>query len=108
MKVCLLILIVFLLQYPFTTVIPNLGVWVPPQAETDSLDGAGSEGLVLCVSEPFDGKSKDKYGNMVHDSTIFCRLVLVWVFRTFLVLLPELLKELDSVTPFFDTSNDVT
>lgn len=47
----LLILIISLLQYPFTTVIPNLGVWVPPQVETDSLDGAGSEGLVLCVSE---------------------------------------------------------
>ena len=41
------------LQYPFTTVIPNLGVWVPPQADSlgdQSLDGAGSSGLVLCVS----------------------------------------------------------
>lgn len=42
-------------QYPFTTVIPNLGVWVPPQADVDNnrdrSDGAGSEGLVLCVSD---------------------------------------------------------
>lgn len=43
-------------QYPFTTVIPNLGVWVPSQVYDDNdrggdrIDGAGSEGLVLCVS----------------------------------------------------------
>jgi len=34
-------------------VIPNLGVWVPPQVDMEgnqSIDGAGSSGLVLCVS----------------------------------------------------------
>ena len=51
------------LQYPFTTVIPNLGVWIPPESdyrgqgtsadnnnERRQLDGAGGEGLALCVS----------------------------------------------------------
>lgn len=45
-------------NYPFTTVIPNLGVWIPPEAayfadtnsESDRMraEGAGSSGLVLC------------------------------------------------------------
>lgn len=43
-------------QYPFTTVIPNLGVWIPPESdyggegdrEAKHIDGAGSTGLVLC------------------------------------------------------------
>lgn len=46
-------------NYPFTTVIPNLGVWIPPESDyrEDSsgggkgrrqTDGAGSEGLALC------------------------------------------------------------
>ena len=45
-------------NYPFTTVIPNLGVWIPPEADFSSagfagngykaVDGAGSAGLVLC------------------------------------------------------------
>jgi GTP-binding protein len=39
-------------QYPFTTVIPNLGVWIPNDTGYDSKDnptkGAGSDGLVLC------------------------------------------------------------
>jgi hypothetical protein len=65
-----LILIISLLQYPFTTVIPNLGVWVPPPVETDSLDGAGSEGLVLCVSEMQLEMFKTKGGNMVLDSIV--------------------------------------
>ena len=44
------------LKYPFTTVIPNLGVWVPTEVDygeaTDGrrIEGSGSEGLVLCVS----------------------------------------------------------
>jgi len=50
-------------QYPFTTLIPNLGVWIPPekdfrdpssaskdQTARRQTDGAGSEGLALCVS----------------------------------------------------------
>jgi hypothetical protein len=43
-------------QYPFTTLIPNLGVWIPSQAVNHGVDeslqteGSGSEGLVLCVS----------------------------------------------------------
>lgn len=38
------------MQYPFTTVIPNLGVWIPPESddEESSIRGAGSQGLVLC------------------------------------------------------------
>ena len=39
-------------NYPFTTVIPNLGVWVPPDdlvgSASDSSSGSGSDGLVLC------------------------------------------------------------
>jgi GTPase len=37
-------------DYPFTTVIPNLGVWVPSEtfAAAEGTDGAGGEGLVLC------------------------------------------------------------
>lgn len=44
-------------NYPFTTVIPNLGVWVPPQSYSKSSkssnaynddDASGGEGLVLC------------------------------------------------------------
>jgi GTP-binding protein len=40
-------------NYPFTTVIPNLGVWIPggalEEAQSSQSDkGAGSEGLVLC------------------------------------------------------------
>lgn len=41
-------------NYPFTTVIPNLGVWVPPESDYASdvskgmTSGAGSTGLVLC------------------------------------------------------------
>jgi len=41
-------------NYPFTTVIPNLGVWVPPEsdyardASKGLTSGAGSTGLVLC------------------------------------------------------------
>lgn len=41
-------------NYPFTTIIPNLGVWVPPTTDSDdpmkkTVDkGAGSDGLVLC------------------------------------------------------------
>lgn len=41
-------------NYPFTTVIPNLGVWVPPESDYASAaskgmtSGAGSAGLVLC------------------------------------------------------------
>jgi len=34
-------------NYPFTTVIPNLGVWIPPN-EYSGANGAGSEGLALC------------------------------------------------------------
>jgi GTP-binding protein len=34
-------------NYPFTTVIPNLGVWVPPEDENSDSAG-GSDGLVLC------------------------------------------------------------
>jgi Obg family GTPase CgtA len=42
-------------NYPFTTVIPNLGVWIPPnEYNSDGSSaksfGAGSEGLALCVS----------------------------------------------------------
>jgi len=44
-------------NYPFTTVIPNLGVWVPTESDYASATaskgitaGAGSAGLVLCVS----------------------------------------------------------
>lgn len=33
-------------NYPFTTVIPNLGVWVPPVDGSSA--NSGSEGLVLC------------------------------------------------------------
>ncbi|CAB9513909.1 GTPase Obg [Seminavis robusta] len=43
-------------NYPFTTVIPNLGVWIPPESDYRDqpmdgrrhTDGAGSEGLALC------------------------------------------------------------
>jgi GTP-binding protein len=39
-------------NYPFTTLIPNLGVWVPPESkygnDGETTDGAGSDGLVLC------------------------------------------------------------
>jgi GTPase len=45
-------------NYPFTTVIPNLGVWIPPENDFSSagfaeggnkaVGGAGSTGLVLC------------------------------------------------------------
>ena len=39
-------------NYPFTTVVPNLGVWVPPASDgyvSDSAEGgSGSAGLVLC------------------------------------------------------------
>lgn len=42
-------------NYPFTTVIPNLGVWIPPKQYNDAghngkskTSGAGSEGLALC------------------------------------------------------------
>lgn len=37
-------------NYPFTTVIPNLGVWVPPNdySSDDATYGSGSEGLALC------------------------------------------------------------
>jgi len=41
-------------NYPFTTVIPNLGVWVPPESDYGNAAtkgitaGAGSTGLVLC------------------------------------------------------------
>ena len=39
-------------NYPFTTVIPNLGVWIPPNEYSDDADhksaGSGSEGLALC------------------------------------------------------------
>lgn len=39
-------------NYPFTTVIPNLGVWIPPNEFTDDdsakSSGAGSDGLALC------------------------------------------------------------
>ena len=36
-------------NYPFTTVIPNLGVWTPGNEHTlTSLKSAGSDGLVLC------------------------------------------------------------
>lgn len=49
-------------NYPFTTVIPNLGVWIPPESssqnayrnggdeneEGSSYGGGGSDGLVLC------------------------------------------------------------
>ncbi len=41
-------------NYPFTTVIPNLGVWIPPNEYSDDGSsksyGAGSDGLALCVS----------------------------------------------------------
>mmetsp|Transcript_1287 Transcript_1287/g.1655 ORF Transcript_1287/g.1655 Transcript_1287/m.1655 type:complete len:505 (+) Transcript_1287:208-1722(+) len=33
-------------DYPFTTVVPNLGTWIPPYDEEEST--AGSSGLVLC------------------------------------------------------------
>ena len=46
----------FSIQYPFTTVIPNLGVWIPPESSdfgpAGSTTGSGSDGLVLCVSIP--------------------------------------------------------
>ncbi|KAL3925554.1 MAG: hypothetical protein SGILL_000328 [Bacillariaceae sp.] len=39
-------------DYPFTTVIPNLGVWVPSELssekETSTLLGSGGDGLILC------------------------------------------------------------
>jgi len=37
-------------DYPFTTVIPNLGVWVPPELFTGGVSsgGTGGNGLVLC------------------------------------------------------------
>ncbi|KAL3935523.1 MAG: hypothetical protein SGARI_002936, partial [Bacillariaceae sp.] len=39
-------------DYPFTTVIPNLGVWVPSELfsekESNALLGSGGEGLILC------------------------------------------------------------
>ena len=39
-------------NYPFTTVVPNLGVWVPPNSDgyiSDASEGgSGSAGLVLC------------------------------------------------------------
>lgn len=36
-------------NYPFTTVIPNLGVWVPPSSYDHSeTQGSGSDGLALC------------------------------------------------------------
>ena len=42
-------------NYPFTTVIPNLGVWIPPEDDdylsndsSSSLSAGGSDGLVLC------------------------------------------------------------
>jgi len=44
-------------NYPFTTLIPNLGVWIPPEysdknenseASRKWISGAGSKGLVLC------------------------------------------------------------
>ena len=41
------------MQYPFTTLIPNLGVWLPPESDYSdkgSSGGSGSDGLVLCVS----------------------------------------------------------
>lgn len=41
-------------NYPFTTLIPNLGVWLPPESRyddgTNASGGSGSDGLVLCVS----------------------------------------------------------
>ena len=41
------------LQYPFTTLIPNLGVWVPEESlfgadQQSKTKGAGSKGLILC------------------------------------------------------------
>ena len=44
--------------YLFTTVLQNLTVWVPPQVDNNQgdvcrMNGAGSEGLVLCVSQFF-------------------------------------------------------
>lgn len=40
-------------NYPFTTIIPNLGVWIPTSYQKDeqnasALKGSGSEGLVMC------------------------------------------------------------
>ena len=39
-------------DYPFTTVIPNLGVWVPSalflESEGSLLTGSGGQGLILC------------------------------------------------------------
>jgi len=52
-------------NYPFTTLIPNLGVWVPQEAlygeETTRTRGSGSKGLILCdipglVSGAADGR----------------------------------------------------
>ena len=41
-------------NYPFTTIIPNLGVWIPSEIAYGGgkkfAGGAGSDGLVLCVS----------------------------------------------------------
>ena len=39
-------------NYPFTTVVPNLGVWIPDSSRSPNIDnvGSGSSGLVLCVS----------------------------------------------------------
>ena len=48
-------------KYPFTTVIPNLGVWIPAESDYGDeassrggrkrTEGSGGDGLVLCVSE---------------------------------------------------------
>lgn len=38
-------------NYPFTTIIPNLGVWIPgagPEEDGPLLKGSGSDGLVMC------------------------------------------------------------
>jgi len=51
-------------DYPFTTVIPNLGVWAPPELflasdKDKGNDGTGGEGLVLCdVPGLIEGASK--------------------------------------------------
>ncbi|CAJ1933812.1 unnamed protein product [Cylindrotheca closterium] len=54
-------------NYPFTTIIPNLGVWIPSESSygdnskyaADARDGAGSDGLVLCdVPGLISGASK--------------------------------------------------
>ena len=90
-------------QYPFTTVIPNLGVWIPPEkdyGDQTSSGGAGSEGLALCVSSRICAV----FFIAIHSFASFVFLSR----RMSLVSLRELLKALVWDMPFSGTLKDAT